>query len=290
MKILKIALVLLSLILVERFCHYQTAGFKMNRIRSDLTFHPEWETTPLSKEEEKQISSLLDQKFTFLGSGGSCYVFLSEDQQHVIKFFKFHHLDPLHFHLPWTPAKGGKTARIFSSCHLAHTALKQETGMLYLHLNQTHTFKKKLTLIDKLGIAHSLDLDETAFLIQKRATMACDHLTDLMRRGELEKAKSSLDEIWNLLVSILEKRIEDHDMNIQTNCGFLNGKPIKIDVGPFKWDEQMKRPEKRSAILKRTALRFQPWLEKRYPELSLHFKKITERTLSPANNHAHEGI
>jgi hypothetical protein len=94
-----------------------------------------------------------------------------------------------------------------------------------------------------------------------------------------------------MLISILEKGIEDHDMNIETNCGFINGRPLKIDVGPFKWDPKMKNPIDQYKILKRTAVRFQEWLQNHHPELCEHFETITEQTFHPEQEtNLNEGI
>ena len=55
----------------------------------------------------------------------------------------------------------------FDSYKIAYENLKDETGLIYLHLNKTDFLKQKMIIIDKIGIYHEIDLDSMEFLIQK---------------------------------------------------------------------------------------------------------------------------
>src|SRR5690242_7329585 len=76
------------------FCYSQTRGFRLYSILSDLPNDPRWEVPPLSDRDQKKIDALLNQEFTFLGSGGWSFAFLGEDQKTVLKFFNHTHLSP----------------------------------------------------------------------------------------------------------------------------------------------------------------------------------------------------
>ena len=76
------------------FTESQTEGFRYYHLISNLPNEPRWDVPPPSDEEMTRINQLLEQPFTFLGSGGWCYAFLGQDQKTVIKFFKHSHLYP----------------------------------------------------------------------------------------------------------------------------------------------------------------------------------------------------
>jgi hypothetical protein len=172
-------------------------------------------------------------------------------------------------------AKQQKLHRVFHSCKLAYENLKDETGMVYIHLNKTKTLHKKTVFIDKLGSVHRLDLDNFEFVVQKRADMACGILNSLMRGGKKDEAKQAVSAIWDLMRRIPQKGFDDHDMNIVTNFGFVHGRPVQIDVGPFKRDERMLQVSYSEKKLERPVKKFEGWLKKNQPELLEHFKLIT---------------
>ncbi len=164
---------------IEKFCIHQTDGFTLLKIRSTLMANPKWE---IAETFPQEISPLLSQKFLYLDSGGQCYAFASEDGKVVIKFFK-HHLRRLPWliaHIP-LPSKYAalrekqkikrlsKLDRDFTSYKIAYERLREESGLLYLHLNKTKHLNLYVTIVDKLGIAHYLDLNDLEFIVQYNA-------------------------------------------------------------------------------------------------------------------------
>src|SRR2546428_4046403 len=126
-------------IAVERFCHHQTEGFRVHKIASTLPYDPKWDVAPLSADEQLAVDKALDQPFTFLGSGGQCYAFLSQDQTTVIKFFKHHHMRPINwlnrlslpifldkYRLKIIEMRQKKFDHIFGSCKIAYDDFKEE--------------------------------------------------------------------------------------------------------------------------------------------------------------------
>jgi len=87
----------ISALLTERFCRRQTDGFALSKMRSNLFFHSEWEVASLFPSEQEKVLSLLDQKYHYYAKGAQCYVFLSKDQNYVLKFFRHDHMRPS----PW---------------------------------------------------------------------------------------------------------------------------------------------------------------------------------------------
>jgi hypothetical protein len=215
---------------VERFCHGQTDGFSILKVTSSLTPRPEWECSGTLPP--------LNQPFVYLGRGVQCYAFSSQDGRYVLKLFRHDRM-----------RRAGKLEKTFASYKLAFDAFRAESGLLYMHLNKTHHLNQRVTIYDKLGIAHTLPLDRMEFLLQERADLVYPHLVALMRRGALTEAQEALAQLVRLLVFRAVQGIADKDPNLLTNFGFARGRAIQIDVGRFSRTEA---PSSREAIIRMT--------------------------------------
>jgi hypothetical protein len=269
-KLLKIPIYLLLFLAVERFCYYQTAGFAVNKISSTHILDEEGEEFPLSDEEQNKLAEILGQKFRFLGSGGSFYAFVSEDDHYVVKFFKHHHLnrDPV------------KKRRLIRSVKAAFASFKEETGLLFIRLHKTPYFPSSLTIIDKMGIEHKIDLNKTEFLVQKKADMITQKIVRLAAQSELASARQLLSHLAQFCKEMTQKLNEkgyfDHDPNFLTNYGVIGDQIIKIDVGPFY---SLDDPKAKSQLdkLKMQLNCFNKFLHKNYPELAPSFEGEVEK-------------
>lgn len=282
MKAVKLVLLLLIIYYVPKFCASKTDGFTLLKIHSNLTYHPEWETAPLNQVQKEQLKAITAQKFTYLSSGGQCYVFGSEDGKYVLKLFK-HHLRRVPYllaHIPlpdkWSNKRDDhvkkrehKLLRDFSSYRLSYDNLKEESGLLYVHLNKTSDLHMQTTLVDKLGIEHRLALDPVEFVIQKRAVLVFPHLKTLIQEQKKEEARYAIDQIVNLIVSRCQKGIYDQDPRIGSNIGFLEDRAILIDIGRLEIDPNRKDPEIYRKDLEQITSKLQMWLNKNgSPELA----------------------
>ncbi len=282
-KIFKIGF-LLACILVKKFCYRQTDGFALYKICSSLSYCSDWETTPSSSQDnEGEIAAIFDQPFYYLAKGAQSYVFASADGQTVIKFFRIYHLRPplwltaLQLPLPLQPYKIRKMLekrleleKDFLSYKIAFQELKDETGLLYLHLNKTNHLKKSLTIYDKIGIAYQLDLDQMEFLIQKRASLVFPSITRLVSTEGPDAAKEAISALVKLLVKRCEKGIFDKDPDLNTNFGFLHKTPVQIDIGRFRRAQERKQTEDYRDEVVRITDNFRQWLDQNYPLLSDH--------------------
>lgn len=267
-NILKILSFVLVIYGVFYFCDKATDGFSIGRISSSFSFHPEWETTPPTEETLQQAKKALDQPFHYLGRGGQCFVFESEDGQYVIKFFKYNRILPIS---PNTKRKM-KKMRDFSSCKLAFEKLKDETEVIFLHLNKTKNLQKKLKITDKLHISHTIDLDNYEFIVQRKAILLHPYIEKLMKNHDIEGAKKAIEAVLNLLICRCKKGIYDEDPGLHKNIGFLKDKAVFIDVGRFKADPQRASPEVYNKDLVIITERFSQWLSTDYPELSSYLE------------------
>jgi hypothetical protein len=271
--------VLISLIIfvgIDRFCHEQTGTFCLHKITLNRPEDPVWETPALSPAENAQIEKILSQPFTFLGHGNECFAFLSEDQTVVLKCFKLQFLRPAYLKemlqsspLEWKStfinARVQRLARTFDSLKIASDTLKEETGMLYVHLTPTKHLKAPLVLVDKLGIKHSLDPNQIKFVLQKKADLLYPKISTWIKQGEIDKAQDCVASLVQLIAKRAEKQIADRDANIRTNFGCIGQTAIEIDIGSFSTPVETELDPNEEVRYIMTPLWL--WAEKEHPEL-----------------------
>jgi len=281
-NVLKLCVFLALFFTIERFCHKQTHGFRLYKIQSDHENHPDWDVKP---PRNINLDTILSQPYYFLNSGGECYAFVSKDQKYVIKFFKHHHMRanrwydllPLPIFLQTRTKRREKLSTLFTSCKIAEKRFKKQTGLLYLHLNQTKNLQKKIQLFDAIGAVHYLDLDPTSFAIQKKATLAYPTLTHLMQAGEIQAAKVRLESLIQLMIARSKAGVADHDPR-KRNFGFVQDQAIEIDLGSFEIKESLKNPKESRRALYYETLKLRKWIKKYHPELSPVLEEILKST------------
>lgn len=268
---------------LSNFCEKRTDTFTIGAISSNRPFDPAWQTHPLSSDEKSEMDLALSQKYRYFGKGGQCYAFFSEDGKYVIKFFKqkcykiplWHHFIPIPFVFDRYKEKKrlkrlDKIQRDFFSYKVAFEDLQDITGLLYVHLNQTQDLKRSVAIIDLLNIEHRLDLDKFDFILQRRADMIYPTLARLIEEKDSDHSKQIIDQVVNLIVHRCKKGYEDWDPNVRTNCGLLNDRVIKIDVGRFIANENMKSKEMCRSELVRITSPFKEWLKNKDPDLAAY--------------------
>lgn len=181
-----------------------TDDFRLANITYEQPPRPEWDVTP-----EKELKIILQQPFTYIGKGSQSYAFASEDGHYVLKFFKYKHLRP-HWlvdalsPLPYFNAyrqkqikrKQRKLEHLFAGYHLAWSSLRDESGLIFIHLNQTQGLYPTATLYDKIGLKRSVPLDSVVFIVQKKAQTTRQLLDALLTKGDLPAAQSGCARSW----------------------------------------------------------------------------------------------
>jgi hypothetical protein len=257
--------------------------FILSEIQYDRPNDPLFDTRPLTAEETREVDQALSQDYTYFGCGGQAYVFFSADGNYVIKFFKQRHfrepkhLDYIPFIKRYRDVKYGKRKQKmrqeYGSYKIGFEQLPRESALVYLHLNKTDHLHKSITFVDKFNLPHTIDLDKTDFILQRRAELVHDKIASLMRKGDVEGAKKTVSMIVDLIVTRCKKGYFDKDPNIRTNCGILDDHAIKIDVGRFSQDLRMKKPIFYKTELSRQTRPFLQWLGENYPELARHLEQ-----------------
>lgn len=253
---------------------------------SSPTFSPsaEWEFPPLALEEQKIVDAVLSQKFTYLARGSQAFAFVSEDNQYVLKLFKQHKWHPGHIlgyiPLPFNPyykkylARQGKQQAVLSSCKAALLHVKEDTGVLYAHLNPTPLRVAKVNLIDKHGKSWVLDLGKSCFLVQKKADLFYPHIQSLMAKDDVEGAKYAITSILKLLDRFIDLGVFENNAILRKNFGFINNEAMQFDIGKFKFDPSRKPDKSEIRVISKN---FHKWIGKNYPELLFHFdEKLDE--------------
>lgn len=262
------------------FCNRQTDGFSIARIHSDLSYNPAWETAALKLEEQQELDCALAQKFYYLGCGGQCFAFGSEDGRYVIKFFKHRIRKPYSYFLkaslvgPLEKARQRKLSkalfklkRDFTSYKIAFDELREETGIIYLHLNKTAALSRSVLIVDKLGIEHRIPLDDIEFVVQRQAELVYTRIANLMASGDRQAARQTFHALLEVIVNRCQKGVFDEDPRLHRNFGFVGDTPIFIDVGRFVRDPSRKDPAVYKADLRAITKRFRSDLEESHPEL-----------------------
>jgi len=269
---------------ISLFCHKQTAGFQMTKVVSHLPSSPQWELP----QEGVLVEEYLKQPFYYLDKGGQSYAFLSQDGKVVLKLFKMHNLRQYPYaykmtlpgildqlRLKMLCGQKEKLNRLFNSCHLAYTQLKEETALIYLNLNPNPDLESiHVTLIDKLGIAHNVSLKKIPFALQERVNRALNSLKVDFKNNDLLTAKEKIKQMITCLQQRLAKGIIDIDPAFKRNMGFSEKRAILMDIGAFFLAQQ---PLSQEDLIQETQ-RLRCWLEKRSPEMADYIDSLVEGT------------
>lgn len=274
--LLKFFLFIPTIIGVERLCHRATDGFAMVNVYAPPGNNSPW------KRSGSPDPHLVSQTYRYLDSGSQSYVFLSEDGQTVLKLFKFQHMRIP----PWLDSfpqisylqkkrtqKRETLTKTFDSISLAYDHLREETGLLFAHLCETTHLKTELTLVDKIGKTHHLDLDKVEFILQKKGTLAYEKIDQWMQQAKIKEAQTGIHRLLSLSLLRCQKGFFDKDPDFSTNFGFIDDQPFQIDFGRLSIDSREKEPEVYRPEMIRITHEFQSWIEKNHPDLLEYFKQ-----------------
>lgn len=276
-KTKKIFIFLLIIGSIERFCRLQTDGFRIEKTKGFCFITP---TKPVGKPLDPKIAEMLKEPYTFLGSGVQSYAFVSADGQKVLKFFKHYHAGlPTHLlqAISWPKQLSHWSSRIFllrskrmeaiyNSHQLAFTKLRKETGLLHLQLEPC--IGSTVTIYDKIGILHTIDVSQTPFVLQRRAVPIFTSLQEELKNGGLAQAKQKIDSLLTLITNRSKKGIFSSDPIIYRNFGFIGNQAIEIDMGSYVEGFLRASPFILRKELYLITCELQEWLSKHSPELA----------------------
>lgn len=271
-----------AVVIIQKFCHSQTDGFAVCKIRQSFTQqeHPEFFSTS-QKADTKLIDSILAKPLRYIGRGGQCYAFATEDDQYVVKLLKYNNnypkiwfrLFPFPFGLEkYRQEKFEKKAKKlrgeYSSYQIALQDLKEETGIVYFHLHENTLPNVTIQIKDKLNILHVLKADCYQFYIQKKGSSFYPGLLEMIRSGKTEQAKEVLNELVSYLFKRCHKQITDGDDGIHRNFAFQDGHPFQIDIGQFSYNPSLGSSQEQRQDLLFFTKDFHRWLLENSPDLA----------------------
>ncbi|MDN3506949.1 MAG: hypothetical protein P0S96_06940 [Simkaniaceae bacterium] len=218
----------------------------------------------VSDQDYSTLGTAVAQPYRFLGQGKQMIAFASEDNKYVLKFFN--PMRPLkakwytnskywkrYSSLKWISREWlGKKARLkklFVRHKMAFELLKDETGLLFVHLSPKKQVCHLVSLKDKKGKEHFVSLTDTPFILQEKAQLAASYFETLIQENKVEQAKEAIAAMETLFETRLKLGITDRIQTMENNYGFVDGKPIQIDVGRIRQDPELNYEEEQERII-----------------------------------------
>lgn len=271
---------------VDRIFFKRNGSFSIRFLYSNLSPNPKWDLPKPTPEEDQRVSEALRQKFYYLAKGTHCYAFQSEDNQYVIKFHRY----PSHMRIfSWInhplsyrfserrkKIKAHNFKRLdvnLTSYRDSDQFLKDETGVIFTHINRTDHLRKKVTLVDKTKAEYQISLDDVTFILQKKADLIYPTLDRLYSQRKLDEAKQVITHIILLITSCCQKGFIDEDPVLKRNYGLLEDRAIHIDVGDLIKNEKIRLPENYIPHVKEMTGDLRKQLEDLYPDLLEHYNE-----------------
>jgi hypothetical protein len=214
----------------------------------------------------QEICDQLAGPLTYLGEGSQAVAFLTEDGKSVLKLFKATHQKPFKLKRLFGQKDKAQSAVKWKNkfeettrrTALAYDELKEESALLYLHFEATEQ-ALQITIKERSGKERTLALNQLPFVLQKKAILAPNYLSDLIAQGELKKAREAISSLKALFESRASKGISDPRQTLTTNYGFIDGKAVQIDVGKIEKEDQIDAASLQAKVDK--------WARKNFPSL-----------------------
>lgn len=278
-------------LLVISVCFFHNDSFSIDKIKPtrDFSFQA---TTSHSQKEIETIRAILSQPFTYLAERDDTYVFVSEDQTQVIKFFKMKSMTPKYWlnyiPLPWLDKKRlrkiDERARIrqefFGGLKIAFEHFRYQNALTFLHLFHTQYLKMKVRVIDAQGKSHEIPLDRVPFLLQRKAELLPEHITRLQSEGKKEDAIRSLCQILELVKNSCQKGFAHANENLEVAYGFIDERSIYIRSTYLPLDTSIKTSQRTLKEVFTVSKAIESWLQRNHPELLSNFQEEVQDILS----------
>jgi hypothetical protein len=264
-------------VLLSDFCHKQTKGFAVSKMTKPFSL-----SIDLAPENSEEVSLALNQPFYYLKKGRSAFVFESKDKKYVIKFLKSSNIFPP-FWTTLSPARFILSSRcktltkrmqlkrneVLTSYKIADESLKEQTGILYSHLETTSFLKKPITLYDNIKVKHSLAADSTAFILQKRADPFHTYFHSLYRAEKKEEMEILLKKFALLLHERALKGIHDFDLSPRYNLGICGEELLTFDLDGLRSCNPPTDSISLQKHMVHDGMKMLIWLEKLHTDLAI---------------------
>lgn len=271
-------------------CFFHNDSFSLDKIRPsrDFSFQA---TTNHSQKELETLRQILSQPFTYLAERNDTYVFISKDQQQVIKFFKMKEMTPKYWlkyiPFPWLDKKrlrkieGRERVRqeFFGGLNIAFEHFRYQNALTFLHLFHTQYLKMNAKIIDAQGKSHLIPLDRVPFLLQRKAELLPDHIERLVSENKQADAIRSLCQILELVKNSCQKGFTHANENLDIAYGFVDGRSIYIRSTYLPLESSKKTSQNTLKEVFTLSKNMETWLQRTHPELIPDFQKETQNIL-----------
>ena len=227
---------------------YKHKEFKPDEFSSHLVLENHVFVPLLSAEEKKEIQHILSQPFTHLGLGKQMTAYESEDKQYVLKLFNprarlkdksfqdIKHMKSL-CTMKWFSSayfkRKERLLKIFNRHAIAFSKMKEEAGLLYVHLNPFTALDQTAHIIDKDGTQFDVHLKNVPFVLQRKVELAGARLA---REQNPEACYAQLRELFTIRAKL---GFTDRIQTLHNNYGFYGDKAIQIDVGRINFSQDV---------------------------------------------------
>lgn len=265
MKILKIAIFLVLIAITLFTSNIIDNQFRFRNITDEAM---ENYSFPLDIAESKQLQTILGQPYLYLDRGRQSFVFESQDKQYVIKFFDLHRYQPTWFtSISKQSRMKRKMAKLFHGYRVAYDHNRDNAMIIFLQLVPNPLLKQSIDLSDRFGFRHNIDLSKVPFVIQYKGITTRVEMSRLLGQGDVAAAKKCLRHLVDMYLTEYKRGIYDRDHNFMYNTGFVNGSPMRLDVGKLRLDPHYKDIKIALEDLEKIVIhRTQGWLQRHFPQ------------------------
>jgi hypothetical protein len=243
--------------------HLVRNGFTLRRIAAPIRV----ELMRWSPEADLAI----EQSFRYLGRGRQCFAFESLDGNYVLKLPRtdIYQERLIPFFSRKTVERQEREKFVVESMRISFDELRDETGVLAIHIGITENHGAKIKLRDRLGIPYQIPLEKTTFVLQKKQPI----LMRCFLEANREKKEEILSAFIDLIVARGQKGIWNKDESFLRNYGYDGKRGYQIDIGSF-----YHKPDGVASI--RDAIRpIKSWLAKNDPSMLSFFETTLEKKL-----------
>ena len=253
---------------VGKGLYFLKDGFSFRRIHS------------LSRQSSfgwnEESNRAIQQTFHYIGRGRQCFAFESADGKYVLKFPR----TDIYSTPFWARALPFKSYRekleaahkereefIRESFKISFEDLKEETGLLAVHLGQTEPDLQKLTVVDAAGATHKLPLYKTSFVLQYKHPLLMRSFALALENNDRSKAEKIIDALVDVVASRAKLGILNRDRSFLRNYGFDGKKAYQIDIGSFFRTKNLSVDAVYQKSIRDSMDPVQEWLKDNEPEM-----------------------
>lgn len=227
------------------------------------------ELGPLAKAPPVSLETLhplFSQPLFFLGKGKQSVAYETADGKYVLKLFK----------QATKKNKKKQLEQCLMGAVIARSILPEETGVIACVCNQHSMKLSPITIMTRKGKIVKINLQDTPFILQRRAQPFKKTLLRLVSEKRLKDAASRLESLFSLLTICRERGVVDTDGSLirNENIGFVDGKAILFDTG------KLQRLYDKTRLTLHDLNRLKPlqsWLESACPELIPTYNACLDR-------------